>query len=151
MRLDPAINTAEVQQARANLTLAKAKYDRAADLADRNFISGQAKDEVKNSRDVAEAPVARAEAKLAKMELKVPFAGIIGMRVVSIGDYNRDGVLARGITPHALSTTVSREPCRRSTTGLACERVARTSASMRSRSLVGTSRFGALPCCVGNA
>src|SRR5947209_294649 len=45
VRLDPAINDAEVQQARANFKLAQSKYDRAVDLAKSNFISGQAKDE----------------------------------------------------------------------------------------------------------
>jgi len=33
IRLDPAINAAEVQQARANLRLAKSKYDRAVELS----------------------------------------------------------------------------------------------------------------------
>ncbi|MBI4294487.1 MAG: efflux RND transporter periplasmic adaptor subunit [Betaproteobacteria bacterium] len=91
VRLDPAISTAELQQARANLTLARTKYERAVDLAGRTFISGQAKDEAKHSLDIAEAAVALAEAKLAKMELKAPFAGIIGLRVVSIGDYVKEG------------------------------------------------------------
>ncbi|MBI2959203.1 MAG: efflux RND transporter periplasmic adaptor subunit [Betaproteobacteria bacterium] len=91
VRLDPAISTAELQQARANLTLAKSKHDRAVDLAGRTFISGQAKDEAKHSLDIAQAAVALAEAKLAKMELKAPFAGIIGLRVVSIGDYVKEG------------------------------------------------------------
>lgn len=91
VRLDPAINAADVQQARANLTLGKAKYERAVDLAQRNFISGQAKDEAKNNLDVAEAAVALAEAKLAKTELKAPFSGLIGLRVVSVGDYVKEG------------------------------------------------------------
>lgn len=91
VRLDTAINAAELQQVRANLTLAKAKYDRAVDLVARNFISGQAQDEAKNNLEVAQAAVALAEAKLAQMELKAPFAGIIGLRVVSVGDYVKEG------------------------------------------------------------
>ena len=78
VRLDPAINQAEVQQARANLKLAQSKYARAVDLATRNFISGQAKDEAENNLRVAEAAVALADARLAKTEIKAPFAGIIG-------------------------------------------------------------------------
>ncbi len=53
VKLDPAIQQAEVQQARANLTLAKSKFDRAVDLAKRNYISGQAKDEAENNLKVA--------------------------------------------------------------------------------------------------
>jgi membrane fusion protein (multidrug efflux system) len=91
IRLDPAINQAEVQQGRANLKLAQSKYDRAVDLAKSNFISGQARDEAENNLRVAEAGVQLAEAKLAKMEIKAPFSGIIGLRVVSIGDYVKEG------------------------------------------------------------
>ena len=89
--LDPAINAAEVQQGRANLKLAQSKYDRAVDLAKSNFISGQAKDEAENNLRVAEAGVQLAEARLAKTEIKAPFSGIIGLRVVSVGDYVKEG------------------------------------------------------------
>ncbi|HET9471152.1 MAG TPA: efflux RND transporter periplasmic adaptor subunit, partial [Usitatibacter sp.] len=91
VRLDPAINDAEVQQARANLKLAQSKYDRAVDLAKRNFISGQAKDEAENNLRVAEAALALAQAKREKMEIRAPFSGIIGLRVVSAGDYVKEG------------------------------------------------------------
>jgi membrane fusion protein (multidrug efflux system) len=91
IRLDPAINAAEVQQARANLKLAKSKYDRAVELSQRNFISGQAKDEAENNLRVAEASVALVEARLAKTEIKAPFSGVIGLRVVSVGDYVKEG------------------------------------------------------------
>ena len=91
VRLDPAINAAEVEQARANLKLAQSKYDRAVDLSQRNFISGQAKDEAENNLRVAQAAVSLAAARLAKTEIKAPFAGVIGLRVVSVGDYVKEG------------------------------------------------------------
>jgi membrane fusion protein (multidrug efflux system) len=91
VRLDSTINQAEVQQGRANLKLAQSKYDRAVDLAKSNFISGQAKDEAENNLRVAEAGVQLAEARLAKTEIKAPFAGIIGLRVMSVGDYVKEG------------------------------------------------------------
>ena len=91
IQLDAAVNAAEVQQARTNLGLAKSKYDRAVDLAGRNFISGQARDEAKSAYELAESAVALAEAKIAKTDIKAPFSGIIGLRVVSIGDYVKEG------------------------------------------------------------
>jgi membrane fusion protein (multidrug efflux system) len=91
VRLDPAIPQAEYEQAKANLTLAKQKFDRAADLARRNYISGQAKDEAENNLKVAEAALQLAEAKLAKTDIRAPFSGIIGLRSVSIGDYVKEG------------------------------------------------------------
>jgi membrane fusion protein (multidrug efflux system) len=89
--LDAAVPQAEVEQARANLTLAKTKYDRAVDLAKSNFISSQAKDEADNNLKIAQAALQLAEAKLAKMQIRAPFSGIIGLRVVSIGDYVKEG------------------------------------------------------------
>jgi|KBSSwiStaDraftv2_1062776.scaffolds.fasta_scaffold00466_16 membrane fusion protein (multidrug efflux system) len=89
--LDPAIPRAELEQAKANYVLAKQKFDRAVDLAKRNFISGQAKDEAENNVKVAEASVQLAEAKLAKTDIRAPFSGIIGLRSVSVGDYVKEG------------------------------------------------------------
>jgi membrane fusion protein (multidrug efflux system) len=91
VRLDPAINEAEVLQAKANLTLAKAKYDRAVDLQKQGFISGQARDEAENNLKVMEAAVALAAARLAKTEIRAPFSGLIGLRSVSVGDYVKEG------------------------------------------------------------
>jgi membrane fusion protein, multidrug efflux system len=91
VRLDPAINEAEVQQARANQTLAKSKFDRAVDLSKSNFISGQARDEAENNLKVADAALQLAQAKLAKTQILAPFSGIIGLRQVSIGDYVKEG------------------------------------------------------------
>ncbi len=91
VRLDPAINEAEVQQARANLKLAQSKFDRAVDLSKSNFISGQAKDEAENNLKVAEAALQLAAAKRDKMDIRAPFSGIIGLRQVSIGDYVKEG------------------------------------------------------------
>jgi membrane fusion protein, multidrug efflux system len=91
VKLDAAIPDAEYSQAKANLTLAKAKFDRAVDLANRNYISGQAKDEAENTYRVAQATMELAEAKRAKMDIRAPFAGIIGLRSVSVGDYVKEG------------------------------------------------------------
>ena len=87
IKLDPSVTEAEAQQARANLTLAKAKYTRAVDLEKQGFISGQARDEAENNLRVSEAILAVAEAKLSTLSIAAPFAGIIGLRSVSIGDY----------------------------------------------------------------
>ena len=91
VRLDAAINQAELQQARANQVLAKSKFDRAVDLAKSKFISGQARDEAENNLKVADAALQLVEARLAKTEIKAPFSGIIGLRSVSVGDYVKEG------------------------------------------------------------
>jgi membrane fusion protein (multidrug efflux system) len=91
VKLDPAVNEAEAQQAKANLTLAKAKYERAIDLQKQGFISGQARDEAENNLRLAEAATALSAARLAKTEIRAPFSGVIGLRSVSVGDYVKEG------------------------------------------------------------
>jgi membrane fusion protein (multidrug efflux system) len=91
VKLDPAVNEAESQQAKANLTLARAKYERAIDLQKQGFISGQARDEAENNLRLAEAATALSAARLAKTEIRAPFSGVIGLRSVSVGDYVKEG------------------------------------------------------------
>ena len=91
LRLDASTNEAEVQQARTNLQLAKSKYERAVDLSGKNFISGQARDDAKGAYELAQSALALAEARIAKTEIKAPFSGVIGLRVVSEGDYVKEG------------------------------------------------------------
>ena len=84
-------NEAEAQQAKANLTLAQSKFERAVDLRKQGFISGQARDEAENNLRVAKAAPALAAARLAKTEIRAPFSGVIGLRSVSVGDYVKEG------------------------------------------------------------
>ncbi|MCZ2136217.1 MAG: efflux RND transporter periplasmic adaptor subunit [Burkholderiales bacterium] len=91
VQLDDAVARAELEQAVANQKLAKAKFDRAVELQQKNFISGQARDEAENALRVANATVSLAQAKLTKTVIRAPFAGTIGLRSVSIGDYVKDG------------------------------------------------------------
>lgn len=91
VQLDDSVARAELEQARANEKLAKAKFDRAVELKERNFISGQAKDEAENAMRVADATVQLAVAKLTKLTIKAPFSGTVGLRTASLGDYVKDG------------------------------------------------------------
>jgi membrane fusion protein (multidrug efflux system) len=91
VRLDTAVAKAEEQQAHANLVLAQQKHTRALDLETKGFVSSQAKDEAENNLRVAEAALALAQAKLAKLTIVAPFTGIIGLRSVSVGDYVKEG------------------------------------------------------------
>ena len=82
---------AEVEQAKANLALAKTSYGRTVELQRENFVSQTARDQALNALRVAEAGLALAEARLAKTQIRAPFAGIIGIRQVSVGDYVKEG------------------------------------------------------------
>lgn len=91
VRLDASVPQAELQQARANLVLAQAKFERAIDLQGKGFVSSQAREEAENNLKVAQAAVAVAEAKLAKTAIVAPFAGVLGLRSASVGDFVKDG------------------------------------------------------------
>lgn len=91
VQLDDSVTRAELEQAKANLKLAKANFDRAAELREKNFVSGQAKDQAENALKVAEANVRVIEARLARFNIEAPFSGTIGLRTASVGDYVRDG------------------------------------------------------------
>ena len=89
--LDAAIQQAELQQAKANLALAQTNFRRNEDLFQKKFISERARDESAATLKVQEAAVALAEARLARMQIRAPFSGVVGIRNVSVGDYVKDG------------------------------------------------------------
>lgn len=88
---DSSVNQAEVQQAKAELGIARANYERTVDLARQKFISERARDESQANVQVLEAKLALAQARLSKLEIRAPFSGIVGIRNVSVGDYVKDG------------------------------------------------------------
>lgn len=88
---DASIQQAQLQQARAERDLASAKLQRTQELFDRKFLSAAALDDARASEQVATARLALAQANLDKMSLKAPFAGLIGIRQISVGDYIKEG------------------------------------------------------------
>src|SRR5688572_24152251 len=91
VRLDASVQRADLDKARANLVLSKSKFDRAEDLRKQGFISSQARDEAENTWKVAKAEADLMEARVSKTTIAAPFAGTIGLRQVSIGDYVKEG------------------------------------------------------------
>lgn len=91
IELDAAVQQAEVQQAKANLALAEANYGRTDDLFKRKFLSHTARDEAASQLEVARANMALAQAHLDRTRIRAPFAGVVGIRNVSVGDYVKEG------------------------------------------------------------
>lgn len=85
--LDDSIYRAELEQARAGLTLSQRNHERAKELFARSLISTRERDEAAARLDVDRATVALAEARLAKTRIRAPFEGVVGLRSVSPGDY----------------------------------------------------------------
>lgn len=89
--LDASTQAAELRQAEANLALSQANHRRTEELYEKKFVSARARDEAAANLKVLEAAVALAQARLQKTQIRAPFAGIVGIRNVSIGDYVKEG------------------------------------------------------------
>lgn len=89
--LDDSLYRAEVAQARAQAKLSQSNFERAREVFAKKLISERERDEVTSQRDVDQATLRLAEARLAKTRIVAPFAGIAGLRRVSPGDYVQPG------------------------------------------------------------
>jgi membrane fusion protein, multidrug efflux system len=91
VKLDASVQQADLDKARANLTLAKTKFERSVDLRNKGFLSSQAQEEAENNLKVAQADAELMQARISKATIHAPFAGTIGLRLVSVGDYVKEG------------------------------------------------------------
>ena len=91
VQLDDSVQQADLDRARANLTLSKTKHERSIDLRNKGFLSSQALDEAVNNLKVAQADAELMEARASKTTIRAPFSGTIGLRQVSVGDYVKEG------------------------------------------------------------
>jgi membrane fusion protein, multidrug efflux system len=91
VQLDAVVAAAEAEQARAELGLSQANFQRTQDLFAKNFVSERARDEAGANLKVLEAKLKVAQAKLSKSQIRAPFAGVLGLRNISVGDYVREG------------------------------------------------------------
>lgn len=86
-RLDDAIYRAQLMDAEARLELGRRNYERAKALNTRGHSSAEALDKTYSELRIAEASVALNKARLEKMRIVAPFAGIVGLRQVSLGAF----------------------------------------------------------------
>jgi membrane fusion protein (multidrug efflux system) len=91
VQLDDQLPQAQVKQAEAELSIARANHRRNQELVEAKFIAQRQVDESAANLQVAEAKLALARATLARLRIVAPFDGIAGIRNVSVGDYLKDG------------------------------------------------------------
>lgn len=91
VKLDDSVQQADLDKARANLTLARTKFERSVDLRNKGFLSSQAQEEADNNLKVAQADAELMQARISKATIRAPFSGTIGLRLVSVGDYVKEG------------------------------------------------------------
>jgi membrane fusion protein (multidrug efflux system) len=91
VQLDDELPRAQVAQAQAELSIARANHKRNQDLVAQNFISQRSVDESGASLQVAEAKLALARAQADRLRILAPFDGVAGLRSINVGDYLKDG------------------------------------------------------------
>jgi membrane fusion protein (multidrug efflux system) len=89
--LDAAEIRAQLEASRADERLSAQRAQRAGELFSKNFISRQALDDAREAHKKAAAKRREDEARLARTDIRAPFAGIVGLRQVSAGAYLRAG------------------------------------------------------------
>ncbi|MBX9935670.1 MAG: efflux RND transporter periplasmic adaptor subunit [Burkholderiaceae bacterium] len=90
-QLDDQLPRAQVQQAQAELSIARANHQRNSELVAQGFISQRSLDESAANLEVAQAKLALAQATAARLRMVAPFDGIAGIGNVHVGDYLKDG------------------------------------------------------------
>ncbi|MBI5279654.1 MAG: efflux RND transporter periplasmic adaptor subunit [Burkholderiales bacterium] len=91
VQFDDQLPMAQLKQAEAELSIARANHKRNQELLAQNFISAQRVDESSANLQVAEAKLALQRATVQRLRIVAPFNGITGIRTVNVGDYLKDG------------------------------------------------------------
>ena len=91
VQFDDQWQQAELQQMQAQLAIAQASFKRTQELVAQNFMAQQTLDTSAANLKVAQAQLALAQARLTRMAVRAPFDGTAGIRLVSVGDYVKDG------------------------------------------------------------
>lgn len=85
--LDAGETRAQVQSSSVQASLEKQRLERAEDLFRKGFSSQQSLDEQRSVHARAAAKLREDQVRLAKSEIRAPFAGVAGLRQVSEGAY----------------------------------------------------------------
>jgi membrane fusion protein, multidrug efflux system len=91
VQLDDAVPQAQLQQALAQASNALSTVRRQQDLQAQGFVSPSAVEQAQSAAAVAQAQVALARAQLQRLQVRAPFSGVTGIRLVSLGDYVKEG------------------------------------------------------------
>src|SRR5262245_93747 len=90
-RIDARKIDASLAQAQANLGLAQTTFDRLASLIDAGAISQQEMDQAKSDLEAKKAELDLIKAQLKETVITAPFDGVMGERMVSLGQYVNQG------------------------------------------------------------
>ncbi len=85
--LDDGLQQAELRQAQAKLSIARANHGRNQELVAQRFVAQRVLEESKAALEVAEAEVVLAQARLSRTRVLAPFDGTVGLRSINLGEF----------------------------------------------------------------
>lgn len=91
VQLNDAPERGDLDRFRAMTEFARRELDRMESITDRRAISQTAVDEAKRRLDEARAEITRTEALIAQKLIRAPFAGVLGVRKINVGEYLQPG------------------------------------------------------------
>jgi membrane fusion protein (multidrug efflux system) len=91
IRLDDSVDEAALEALRAERKLADVQFKRASDLLKKRVTSQSEYDEAKARYEAAHARVKQQEAVIKRKVIRAPFAGLAGIRQVSLGQFIEAG------------------------------------------------------------
>ncbi len=89
--LDDEVDRATLAGLKADLRLAQIQFQRASNLLSSKAVSKSNYDEAQAKQEAAQAHVAEQQATIDKKTIRAPFAGVLGIRQVDIGEYLQPG------------------------------------------------------------
>ena len=89
--LDRALLGAERDEREAAHQLAQRNFRRAEEMLGKKLIAQSDYDQAKSNLDISLAALQSIQVRLSKLEIRAPFAGIVGLREVSVGEYVEAG------------------------------------------------------------
>lgn len=87
VELDTSVETAQLAAAKARAELSRINYERAKELWERNATSKSEFDLADATYKESVAQVKAIEAQIAKKQVRAPFAGRVGIRLVNVGQF----------------------------------------------------------------
>lgn len=87
IKLDDRIYKANLEKSKSELVLSQSDYNRYKKLANKGLVAAQQLQQIKSKYKTDLAEVKVNQTYLDRTELRAPFAGVVGEKLVSIGDY----------------------------------------------------------------
>jgi membrane fusion protein (multidrug efflux system) len=91
VELDVGTEQAQLEAAKARAELAQIEFERSKMLVDKGAVARQELDTATSTLTAATADVAAIEAQIARKTVRAPFAGELGLRTVTVGQYLAPG------------------------------------------------------------